>query len=313
MRWGATLDCRRCAHLSAGGRRLPPLREGRALDSQAPSRDGGNRRRCVRARNLSTVVASVARLTLECPLTGGQSETHRMLEKRIVVLANSIKKGDRCVAGREVEPASGFDFRGWIRPVSGESEGELAPRHMRTDDGRPLIPLDIINVPLTRCANDAIHPEDWIVDPTRKWMRAGGLDLATLSSLEEKPDDLWLERGLDTDRVTSAFLLKRQGHQSLYLIRPENFCAEYYTIQYHNSPNPTRRRRAHFSYRGTKYEMNLTDPVFSDSYCPKMPTVEEPTKVVTPSHGDNCLLCVSLTPLFRDYHWKIVATILKLP
>lgn len=236
-----------------------------------------------------------------------------MPSKRIIVLANSIKKRARCVAGIDVGTGKTLAPAGWIRPVSGASEGELEPRHMMVHGGGPLKVLDIVDVPLTKYAKDAVHPEDWIVDATTKWTRAGELDPSTLDAMEEKPKDLWLEPGLGSDRATGAFLLKRPSHQSLYLIRPENFRVELSVRQYPDNPNPSPRRRAHFSYRGQEYEMNLTDPTFTDAYCGKLPAVGAPTKVVQSPYGDDCLLCVSLTPLYRDYHWKVVATVLELP
>ena len=236
-----------------------------------------------------------------------------MPTKRIIVLANSIKKSARCVAGVDVGTENTLVPPKWIRPVSGESEGELEPRHMGTSDGAPLAPLDIVDVPLSEYANDAIHPEDWIVDRSQEWTRAGELNRTRLDSLEENPNDLWLEPSVGSDRVTSAFLLKRPQHQSLYLIRPEDFRVELSVMQYHDKPHPSTRRRARFSYGGHNYEMNLTDPVFTDTYCGALPAVGEPAVTVHPPHGDKCLLCVSLTPLYRDYHWKIVATILELP
>ena len=236
-----------------------------------------------------------------------------MPSKRIIVLANSAKKNAKCVAGIDVGTGKTRVPNGWIRPVSGESEGELEPRHMRVEGGQALKVYDIVDVPLMTYAKDAIHPEDWIVDTGTRWTRVGEWDPTTLDALEEKPKDLWLEPGEGPDRASGPFLLKRPKHQSLHLIRPKNFRVELSVRQYHDNPNPSPRRRARFSYRGQDYEMNLTDPVFTDTYCGKMPAVGAPTKSIQSPHGDNCLLCVSLTPLFRNYHWKVVATVLELP
>ena len=236
-----------------------------------------------------------------------------MPSKQIIILANSVKKSAKCVAGIDVGTGKDLTPNGWIRPVSGESEGELKPHHMRVEGGGALKVFDIVNVPLTAHAQDAIHPEDWIVDSSMRWTRTGELDPATVDALEEQPKDLWLEPGKGSDRVSGSFLSKRPKHQSLYLIRPKNFRVELSVRQFFDNPNPTSRRRARFSYRGQDYEMNLTDPVFNETYCGKMPKVGTPTKTVQPPHGDNCLLCVSLTPLFLYHHWKVVATVLELP
>jgi hypothetical protein len=236
-----------------------------------------------------------------------------MPSKRIIVLANSIKKSARCVAGVDVGTGKEMSPAGWIRPVSGESEGELDPKHMRTNDNAPLVPLDIVDVPLTQSTNDAIHPEDWIVDTSRKWTRAGKLDQETLGSLEEKPKDLWLEPGQSTDRVTGDFLSKRPKHQSLYLIRPTGLQIE---LSYEHNPFKNynqKKARARFTYRGQEYLMSLTDPAFTAQHCKTYPAVGALPTVIQPPYGDKCLLCVSLTPVFNGYHYKVVATVLELP
>jgi hypothetical protein len=101
--------------------------------------------------------------------------------KRIIVLANSIKKSARCIAGIEVGMGKAIQPTGWIRPISSESEGELEPRHMRVEGGGVLNVLDIVDVPLTRHANDPVHPEDWEIDLQRQWVRAGEMDHSTLT------------------------------------------------------------------------------------------------------------------------------------
>lgn len=236
-----------------------------------------------------------------------------MKSKRIVILANSIKKSARCIAGVELGIGKAFVSVGWVRPVSGESEGELEPRHMMTSDGVPLAPLDIVDVPLMRHLSDPIHPEDWIVDTTRKWGRAGTLPPKTLGSLEEKPIDLRLEPSGSTDRVTGAFLSTRPKHQSLYLIHPTNLRFE---LSYEHNPFKNynqKKTRTKFVYRGQEYVMNLTDPAFTSKHCTVYPALEASPTVIRPPYGDKCLLCVSLTPEFNGFHYKVVATVLELP
>ena len=87
-----------------------------------------------------------------------------MPSKRIIVLANSVKKSAKCVAGIEVGTGKDLVPYGWIRPVSGESEGELELRHMQVEGGRALKVYDIVDVPLMTCAKCArtrilVHPE----------------------------------------------------------------------------------------------------------------------------------------------------------
>ena len=197
-----------------------------------------------------------------------------METKRIIVLANSIKKKARCVAGVEVESDSvpAVPTR-WIRPVSDALEGELESQHMLIAGGRQLVLLDIVDIPLTVNSKDRLHPEDWVVDVSREWIRVGSAGRETLEPLEEKPANLWLESTSHTDRVKPEFLVKRSIHQSLYLIRPKEFRVEmsyeYNAFKKYNQ----KKTRTRFVYRGQEYLMSLTDPAFTDQYCSQFPAL----------------------------------------
>lgn len=235
-----------------------------------------------------------------------------MPTKRIIVLANSYKKKPgRCVAGRAL--SEGGVAGNWLRPISDQPEGELLPRHMKTEDGSPLDVLDIVDVPTGEHAKDETHPEDWYVDTTGLWKRQEKFLARNLAALEERPGDLWIDPSTRADRATTDFLIKRPMHQSLYLIRPTDF-----RVNLTNDFNPFEgrnqgKRRACFEYGGQEYVLGLTDPLFIDEYAVKFPDPDEPAIIVRPHYEDNCLLCVSLTPVFNGYHYKVVATVLELP
>ena len=59
--------------------------------------------------------------------------------------------------------------------------------------------------------------------------------------------------------------------------------------------------------------MGLTDPEFTAKHCGEHPPLGGPPKVFRPPCLDQCLLCVSVTPLFNGYHYKVIATIIPLP
>lgn len=235
-----------------------------------------------------------------------------MPTRRIIVLANSYKKKPgRCVAGREL--GDGGIVGNWLRPISDQPEGELLPRHMMTEDGSPLDVLDIVDVPTGEHAEDETHPEDWYIDSSALWKHREKFLARNLAALEDKPRDLWIDPSTRADRATTDFLIKRPMHQSLYLIRPTDF-----RVKLTNDFNPfegrnQRKRRACFEYSGQEYALGLTDPSFIDEYAVKFPDPDEPAIIVRPPYGDNCLLCVSLTPVFNGYHYKVVATVLELP
>ena len=233
--------------------------------------------------------------------------------RRIIVLANSYKKKPgRCVAGREL--GDGSVFGNWLRPISDQLEGELLPRHMKTEDGSPLDVLDIVDVSIGEHAGDDTHPEDWYIDSSARWKRKEKFLAGNLGALEDKPRDLWIDPATRADRATTDFLIKQPMHQSLYLIRPTDF-----RVNLTNDFNPFKgrnqgKRRAIFEYRGQEYDLGLTDPVFIEDFAVKFPGPDKPAIIVRPSYGDNCILCISLTPVFIDgYHYKVVATVLELP
>lgn len=234
-----------------------------------------------------------------------------MPSKRIIVLANSYKKKPgRCVAGREL--GDDGTVGSWIRPISDQPEGELLPRHMKLEDGLQLQVLDIVDVPIGDYAKDKTHPEDWRVDTSAAWKRRRKLAAKYLATIEDKPRSLWMDPSTRADRATTDFLIKLANHQSLYLIRPTDF-----RVELTNDFNPfegknQQKRRACFTYRCQAYSLGLTDPVFIERYATKFPARDKPAITVRPPYRDECLLCVSLTPVFNGYHYKIVATVLEL-
>ncbi len=232
-----------------------------------------------------------------------------MVWKRLIVLANSYKAGGRCVAGREIRER---DYAGWLRPLSDRPQGELHDPHMRLADGGALNVLDVVDVPLDRYVDDWVHPEDWRIALGTPWRRRGRFPPEQLAALVESPPDLWLDRSeMFADRATTAALVGRPAHQSLYLVRPTSFRIEF-TNEFNRFLNRHKReRRARFHCGGRDYALSITDPLFIREHPANFPAPGAPANTLRPPCGDNCLLCVSLTPAFNGYHYKVVATVLE--
>jgi hypothetical protein len=231
-----------------------------------------------------------------------------MERKRLLVLANSLKKIGRCVAGREIHSKKPLKVGNWCRPISDDRpEGELLPRHMQIDRGGVLCPLEIISVPFTKDAENPVHPEDWVVSLEAPWERAGAVERDVLPELVESPPSLWLQSEHGNDRVSTAFIKASANHQSIFLIRPENL-----RLRLWKEDNQQNKIRTVFEYRGTTYSLRLTDPVSSALYCKNFPDIGQPAKEITLPFADNCALCVSLTPALNGIHYKVIATILTL-
>ena len=92
----------------------------------------------------------------------------------LLVLANSQKKGDRCVAGKLLIPNEGnhCEVGRWIRPVHpGQSEGAI-PLEMTMLGNQWLTPMDVIEIGLSKPMHEPDHPEGWQIDPDTPWHKA---------------------------------------------------------------------------------------------------------------------------------------------
>ena len=170
----------------------------------------------------------------------------------IVCLANSWKRGGRCVAGLRT------DGTGWVRPVSAEPEGALQAKHYQLAWGREAALLDILNVPLLGPQPAPHHPEDWLVDTTR-WKRCRPVSSQALLK--------FLEQGLSygpkllgdcNEKVSHSFLQCHPIAESLALIRPE--ALSWQVRRKSDAENP--KIRAQFVLAGAFYSLPLTDPVY---------------------------------------------------
>lgn len=180
-----------------------------------------------------------------------------MVFRRLIVLANSYKNSARCVAGREW--VQNQRVGGWLRPISDRPEGELLAEHMVTSSGFPVQVLNVVDVPVTDRANDPVHPEDWRVDHCARWVHRGRFRSDGLPSLEETPDDLWLDAANRTDRASPEFLGARKTHQSLYLIRPRDLHVEIRSSTIRSEIRNKLERRAVFVYAGVTLQPLATN------------------------------------------------------
>ena len=237
-----------------------------------------------------------------------------VLTKRIVALANSIKRGGWCVAGREIlSGAAEPRFGAWIRPVRSQSSGELSPQHCEVSREVPVVPLDIVDIPLLGPANDAGQPENWRIDERRRWSKTGAFPLRDVHFLTDSPLDLWRHHGERVDRIPVAAQAARQPQLSITLIQPQRLTFRLWRKYDKFKDHERLRTDAEFEYRDQRYLLNVTDPRLETRHHWQHPPRDaEPLEIRLPG-GDNCRLCVSLTPPFEGYHYKVVACVLELP
>jgi hypothetical protein len=205
---------------------------------------------------------------------------------RIVVLANSVKHAPgRCIAGKELT-TDGVPGK-WIRPVSKVGEGQLYAHHMRIAGGGSINLFDVFDVPLLHHCADHAQPENWLIDDTVQWKRVGVWPSNKLTQIYDNPTDLWIEPGAKTDRISTHFLpsiLPARSICMISLIQP-SISPDYFSPQ---------RDRLAFGYGQQRYDLKITDPFFRRQNGQAAPTGA----------------CISLTPAFKDYHFKLAANLI---
>ena len=202
-----------------------------------------------------------------------------MTHKEIVVLANSVKHGQHCVAGKCVNTGD------WIRPVSNIHGAELSSEQAKYQNryGKFLVkPLIKIKVKFSQHAPLLHQPENYLIDGSL-WQQNYSIDEAQLINYLDKPIDLW-GSGIRVEYSKIQFGICNI-RQSLYLVQVECLSLS----------SPDGKRKATFNYNGINYCLPVTDPKFDEIAREKL-TLKG-------------ILCVSLGESFQGYCYKLVATI----
>ncbi|WP_417665426.1 dual OB domain-containing protein [Pseudidiomarina sp.] len=203
-----------------------------------------------------------------------------MTQAEIVVLANSVKHGQHCVAGKCLNTGR------WIRPVSNAQGAELS--HDQAKYQNPygtfgVKPLQKIKMGFAQHVPLPHQPENYLIDGNL-WQQNYSIGLAELPNHLDGPADLWGEgnRVLHAQITQGLYVVP----QSLYLVQVDNLSL------YINNDD---RRRASFTYNGIDYDLAVTDPKFDE-------LVREQREVTG-------ILCISLGEEYQGYCYKLVATI----
>jgi hypothetical protein len=220
--------------------------------------------------------------------------------KTILCLANSWKKGGRCIAGREV--ADG-EFGAWIRPVSERSTEEISAEEYRYENGKVPRVLDILTIPMRKAKARHYQSENHLIDQKHYWEHVDSISWKKAQAAVEKVDGpLWINGsssyyGLN-DRVLET--TAKELDRSLYLIRPKKLKMIVAT-EGKEFGESREKLRAHFELNGHQYIIAVTDPWADAHYHPggegETPLAEG-------------LLCVSLGEVHRGYAYKLAAAVI---
>jgi hypothetical protein len=199
----------------------------------------------------------------------------------IVILANSIKHGLRCVAGKPVNGG------GWVRLVADAEGGAVTNDQASYTNkyGRFVAkPMQKIIMNIAHPVPLINQPENVLVEPG--WVQHYNIAPAELPLYQDRPSSLWG----DGKRISQAEILFG-GHivdQSLYLVKVEDLNL------YRSAEN---KRRVTFRYGTIEYDLPATCTNFDSILSGE-------------AKHDNWVVA-SLGEAHTDgYHYKIIATIL---
>lgn len=210
------------------------------------------------------------------------------MQKTIVVFANSVKKHQHCVAGKDVLTKE------WVRPVSNLEEKELTSQQCICEGyHEPVKILQQINIEFLKHDSLINQPENYLIS-NKKWLLLKSITRESVYDYLDHPDNLWINsRDIKNDRVDYNLIQSKKIAitQSLYLIEVEKIYI-YWKDRSDIEQNP--QRRAKFKYNNIEYDLALTDPNFenySSQYIYKKN------------------LCISLSSEFKGFCYKIIASI----
>lgn len=218
--------------------------------------------------------------------------------KTIACLANSYKPPNgRCIAGREIV-SDGYGR--WIRPVSARETAEVSFAEYSYQNGQSPALLDIVEIPLLRAEPRRHQTENHVIAPGR-WVKKGELTWAELETIQDDPASLWINS--DSTKAGHYDCISQDEantiSDSLLLIEPEDFSVEVVTNYWTGKKNC----RASFRYKGSYYNLSVTDPEVRNVFGNRQESSY-------PLH--NVYLCVSLTEPYEhdDRCHKLVAAVL---
>lgn len=223
-----------------------------------------------------------------------------MPEVEFICLANSRRKGGRCVAGLRT------DGNGWVRPVNSIG-GTIWSQHYTLDDGKEAAIFDVIRVSLKERCPQPYQPENWIIE-NEPWRLVRRLTLPEASTFLSSNISTGINfLGDQFDRVYAVALAQNPVAASLALIEPDS-------IQWHITTNIKNRRqtRAKFELGGLAYDFGITDPQWEHRLETLALGIHNRIDAGV-SQEDRLLFTISLGEPFGGYCYKLIAAVIVLP
>lgn len=223
--------------------------------------------------------------------------------KTLIILANSRKHGGRCLAGREVLNPNPLRLGDWIRLVPDDAGSEAHLNNLVGVSESDLQPLNVVQVPIEKEVPIRGQPENAKYSAKDPWRHIIKIELsgALIAELSEEPSHLWDEKESKSDRVAADGELIANVGWSLVMLRVSE-------ARFHGVVNS---KRLHFVCAMGSYDLKITDEAFTDA--------NTSNGVWQRPDAAEFLVCISLGEPFsghlldKQYHFKLVATILPIP
>ncbi len=198
----------------------------------------------------------------------------------VVILANSVKHGKNCIAGKDLNTNQ------WIRFVADETGKELSSYQSKASNpygSYPVKPLQKIEAGIGKHAPLINQPENYLIDGS-EWKQNYKISKNQLHNFLDNPDDLWGNGNkVNCTDIKSGY---KKIQQSLYLVKVDRLKL---------STNSYGKRRAAFEYNGIKYDLPATDRNFD--------------QITDNNESLEGVLCLSLGEPYNGSCYKIVAGI----
>ena len=210
------------------------------------------------------------------------------MRHNIIILANSRKMRNRCIAGVDVQNGA------WVRPCFETGEEGIPWSIRKIDNAEPQL-LDIIAIPL---ANDGPHRD---IQPENRSLSEG---------VWEKVDRTTIKQVLKYRQKSGTILhnTERRIHisklQTVHERERKSLCMIQTNVVFTTEASFTGKKRvvAAFEHYGVKYRIPVTDYEFEHAFPPYNTREAE------------CLLTVSLGMPYEmdNYCYKLVAGVIEL-
>lgn len=204
---------------------------------------------------------------------------------RMIIMTESSKFGANCVAGINIENGE------WVRLVTDDKEthGAVRDENLMTQDDEKCEVLDIVDVPVIEKCDDAIQPENVLMDTSKYIKKLGKADINDVIKIHPAELHTYI-LGNKYPYVTER-KINDVGY-SLTLIEVDDL-----VLHVAENREGKKKTKASFTYNGYEYhDMSVTD---RKCYC--APDGFEVGKAY---------LVVSIGTTSNDKYYKFIANVL---